>query len=61
MEHLLGIVKLPDRLMILLDMNQVLSRQDIAAINSADLLRDENGAKPQHSQPRDVSKEATPV
>jgi purine-binding chemotaxis protein CheW len=34
LEHLLGIVKLSGRLVILLDMDQVLSKQEIAAINS---------------------------
>jgi purine-binding chemotaxis protein CheW len=36
LEHLLGIVKLSGRLVILLDMDQVLSKQEIAAINSLD-------------------------
>jgi len=35
LEHLLGIVKLSGRLVILLDMDQVLSRQEIAAINTS--------------------------
>jgi purine-binding chemotaxis protein CheW len=34
LEHLLGIVKLNGRLIILLDMDQVLSRQDIIALDS---------------------------
>jgi chemotaxis signal transduction protein len=33
-EHLLGIVKLAERLVILLDMNQILSRHDIQIISS---------------------------
>jgi purine-binding chemotaxis protein CheW len=37
LEHLLGIVKLTNRLVILLDMDQVLSKQEIAAIGSLDL------------------------
>ena len=36
-EHLLGIVKLTGRLVILLDMNQVLSKQEIATISSLEL------------------------
>jgi purine-binding chemotaxis protein CheW len=36
LEHLLGIVKLSGRLVILLDMDQVLSKQEIAAINTQD-------------------------
>ncbi len=36
LEHLLGIVKLPSRLLILLDMDHVLSKQEISAINSLD-------------------------
>jgi purine-binding chemotaxis protein CheW len=36
LEHLLGIVKLSGRLVILLDMDQVLSKQEIAAISSLD-------------------------
>jgi purine-binding chemotaxis protein CheW len=39
LEHLLGIVKLSGRLVILLDMDQVLSRQEIAAINSMDMKK----------------------
>lgn len=37
LEHLLGIVKLANRLVILLDMDQVLSKQEIAAISSLDM------------------------
>jgi purine-binding chemotaxis protein CheW len=36
-EHLLGIVKLSDKVVILLDMDQVLSRQDIVALNTIDI------------------------
>jgi purine-binding chemotaxis protein CheW len=61
LEHLLGIIKLPDRLVILLDMDQVLSRQDIAAISSADLVHDAHGSKTQQSQNRNASKEAAPA
>jgi purine-binding chemotaxis protein CheW len=39
LEHLQGIVKLENRLVILLDMDQVLSRQDIVAINSMELAK----------------------
>jgi purine-binding chemotaxis protein CheW len=39
LEHLLGIVKLSGRLVILLDMDQVLSKQEIAAINSMDMKK----------------------
>jgi purine-binding chemotaxis protein CheW len=47
LEHLQGIVKLENRLVILLDMDQVLSRQDIVAINSLELGKSgkSNGAK----------------
>jgi purine-binding chemotaxis protein CheW len=34
LEHLLGIVKLSGRLVMLLDMDQVLSRQEIASLNA---------------------------
>lgn len=37
LEHLLGIVKLANRLVILLDMDQVLSKQEIAAISSLEI------------------------
>ena len=37
LEHLLGIVKLANRLVILLDMDQVLSKQEIAAIGSMEV------------------------
>jgi purine-binding chemotaxis protein CheW len=37
LDHLLGIVKLENRLVILLDMDQVLSKQDIVTINSLDI------------------------
>jgi purine-binding chemotaxis protein CheW len=37
LEHLMGIVKLANRLVILLDMDQVLSKQEIAAIGSLEL------------------------
>lgn len=36
LEHLLGIIKLPGRLLILLDMDQVLSQKEISAFNSLD-------------------------
>jgi purine-binding chemotaxis protein CheW len=39
LDHLLGIVKLENRLVILLDMDQVLSKQDIIAINSLDIMK----------------------
>jgi purine-binding chemotaxis protein CheW len=39
LEHLMGIVKLSGRLVILLDMDQVLSKQEIAAINSTELKK----------------------
>ncbi|HSW58092.1 MAG TPA: chemotaxis protein CheW [Dehalococcoidales bacterium] len=39
LEHLLGIVKLTNRLVILLDMDHVLSRQEMAAIGSLDLKK----------------------
>jgi purine-binding chemotaxis protein CheW len=61
LEHLMGIVKMTGRLVILLDMDQVLSRQDIVAINSSDLLRDRNESKSQSGQARGASKEATLV
>jgi purine-binding chemotaxis protein CheW len=41
-EHLLGIVKLTNRLVILLDMDQVLSRQEIATIDSLERKNKEN-------------------
>jgi purine-binding chemotaxis protein CheW len=47
-EHLLGIVKLPDQLVILLDMDQVLSKQEIAAISSLEMKKkstENKGAK----------------
>jgi purine-binding chemotaxis protein CheW len=39
LEYLLGIVKTTDKLIILLDMDQVLSRQDIVTLNSIDLKK----------------------
>jgi purine-binding chemotaxis protein CheW len=39
LDHLLGIVKLENRLVILLDMDQVLSKQDIVTINSLDVSK----------------------
>jgi purine-binding chemotaxis protein CheW len=39
LEHVQGIVKLENRLVILLDMNQVLSVQDISMINTLDLIK----------------------
>jgi purine-binding chemotaxis protein CheW len=47
LEHLLGIVKLSSRLVILLDMDQVLSRQEIAAISVLEKKKCQNtsGAK----------------
>jgi purine-binding chemotaxis protein CheW len=40
LEHLLGIVKLSGKLIIMLNMDQILSNQDIAAVNSQELLKD---------------------
>jgi purine-binding chemotaxis protein CheW len=37
LEHLLGIVKLTNRLVILLDMDQVLTRQELTTLNSLEL------------------------
>jgi len=39
MEHLKGIVKLTDKLVILLDMDRVLSGQEIAAVKSLDIVK----------------------
>jgi purine-binding chemotaxis protein CheW len=47
LEHLMGIVKLSDRLVILLDMDRVLSRQEIAAINSLEGVKNEKSPKAQ--------------
>ena len=49
LEHLLGIVKLANRLVILLDMDQVLSKQEIAAISSLEI---------KNTQPKKSSKVA---
>jgi len=43
LEHLLGIVKLAGRLVILLDMDQVLSKQEIAAINALEKKKNPAG------------------
>jgi purine-binding chemotaxis protein CheW len=50
LEHLQGIVKLENRLVILLDMDQVLSRQDIVAISSLDLKKSGKVAKTKEEQ-----------
>jgi len=50
LEHLLGIVKLSDRLVILLDMDQVLSKQDIATINSMELKENKKVMKALNKQ-----------
>jgi purine-binding chemotaxis protein CheW len=47
LEHLMGIVKLSNRLVILLDMDRVLSRQEMAAINSLEGVKENKGAKAQ--------------
>ena len=39
LEHLMGIVKLSNRLVIMLDMDRVLSRQEIAAIGSLEGIK----------------------
>jgi purine-binding chemotaxis protein CheW len=39
LEHLLGIVKLSGKLIIMLNMDRILSNQDIAAVNSLELLK----------------------
>jgi len=44
-EHLLGIVKLQNKLIILLDMKQVLSSQEAAVISSMDLTKTEKTSK----------------
>jgi purine-binding chemotaxis protein CheW len=45
LEHLLGIVKLSNRLVILLDMDRVLSRQEMAAINTMAAINSLEGMK----------------
>jgi purine-binding chemotaxis protein CheW len=45
LEHVQGIVKLENRLVILLDMNQVLSVQDISAISTLDLIKSRKSGK----------------
>jgi len=55
LEHLSGIVKLTGRLIILLDMDQVLSRQDITAVNSLDIM---NKAKKNKSKNGITGKDA---
>ena len=45
LEHLLGIVKLPSRLVILLDMDRVLTRQEINALDSLELNHKTHEAK----------------
>jgi purine-binding chemotaxis protein CheW len=47
LEHLMGIVKLSNRLVILLDMDRVLSRQEMSAINSLEGIKENKGAKAQ--------------
>jgi purine-binding chemotaxis protein CheW len=44
LEHLKGIVKLQGRLVILLDMDQVLSKQEIAAINSLEKKKSQSSS-----------------
>lgn len=55
LEHLLGIVKLDNRLVILLDMDQVLSLQDIAAIGSMEMNKSGKTSKTKENK---ESKEA---
>jgi purine-binding chemotaxis protein CheW len=40
LEYLLGIVKMTNRLVILLDMDQILCRQDIAAFHNSEFLKE---------------------
>jgi purine-binding chemotaxis protein CheW len=47
LEHLMGIVKLSDKLVILLDMDRVLSSQEINAINSLEEIKNKKGLKGQ--------------
>jgi purine-binding chemotaxis protein CheW len=47
LEHLMGIVKLSNRLVILLDMDRVLSRQEMAAISSLEGIKDKMSKKTQ--------------
>jgi purine-binding chemotaxis protein CheW len=47
LEHLLGIVKLSNRLVILLDMDRVLSRQEMVALNAIEGIKENKGAKAQ--------------
>jgi chemotaxis signal transduction protein len=39
LEHLLGVVKLTDTLIILLDIDQVLSRHEVMSVNTAELVK----------------------
>jgi purine-binding chemotaxis protein CheW len=55
LEHLQGIVKLDTRLVILLDMDQVLSLQDISTINTLELNKSGKLGKTKDNQ---ISKEA---
>jgi purine-binding chemotaxis protein CheW len=57
LDHLLGVVKLTDSLIILLDIDQVLSRQEVAGINSADLMRK---AEEEEAE-KDTNKAAVPA
>jgi purine-binding chemotaxis protein CheW len=45
LEHLLGIVKVKGRLIILLDMDQVLNGQEIETMNSIELLKNRQSEK----------------
>jgi purine-binding chemotaxis protein CheW len=45
LEHLLGIVKLKEKLIILLDMDQVLSNQDLCTLSSLNLKKDDIATK----------------
>jgi purine-binding chemotaxis protein CheW len=47
LEHLMGIVKLSNRLVILLDMDRVLSRQEMSAISSLEGIKDKMSKKTQ--------------
>jgi len=41
LEHILGIVKLADKLVIMLNMDRILSHQDITAVNALEPLKNE--------------------
>jgi len=45
LNHIRAIVKLENQLVILLDMAQVLTREEINAVNSMDLLKNKKGSK----------------